>query len=104
MSLSVEYPGRPSRTATPELLMAIAIVDLTPTEVATALATEEGHFSDVKAIEIAPAKLTKTMSAFANADAGELLVGIDENRKTATRTWRGFESVEAANGHVQAFE
>lgn len=34
--------------------MAISIVDLTPTEVASALATEEGHFADLKAIEIAP--------------------------------------------------
>jgi ATP-dependent DNA helicase RecG len=84
--------------------MAISIVDLTPTEVASALATEEGHFADLKAIEIAPANLTKTMSAFANTDAGELFVGIDENRKTGRRTWRGFSSVEAANGHMQAFE
>ena len=84
--------------------MAISIIDLTPTEVASALTAEEGHFSDVKAIEIAPASLTKTMSAFANTDAGELFVGIDENRKTGARTWRGFSSVEAANGHMQAFE
>jgi ATP-dependent DNA helicase RecG len=54
--------------------MAISIVDLTPTEVASALATEEGHFADLKAIEIAPANLTKTTSAFANTDAGELFV------------------------------
>jgi hypothetical protein len=42
--------------------MAISIIDLTPTEVASALTAEEGHFSDVKAIEIAPASLTKRMS------------------------------------------
>ena len=34
---------------------------------------EEGQFSDVKAIDIAPAKLTKTISAFANSDGGDLL-------------------------------
>lgn len=84
--------------------MAIDIIDLTPHEVAAVLATEEGHFSDVKAIEIAPAKLTRSMSAFANADAGELFTGIDEDRVGGTREWRGFESIEAANGHLQAFE
>jgi ATP-dependent DNA helicase RecG len=84
--------------------MAIPTVDLYPSEVTSMLVTEEGHFSDIKAIEITPARLTKTMSSFANADAGELFVGVDENRKTGERAWRGFDSVEAANGHLQAFE
>lgn len=65
---------------------------------------EEGHFSDLKAIEITPAKLTKTIAAFANADGGELYVGIDEDAKTGDRRWRGFERVEDANGHIQPFE
>lgn len=76
--------------------MEIEIIDLTPYEIAAVVATEENHFSDVKAIEIAPAKLSRTMSAFANADAGELFVGIDEDRVAGTRDWRGFDSVEAA--------
>ena len=84
--------------------MAIPIVDLTPAEVELVLGTEEGHFADVKAIEIAPARLTKTLSAFANADGGDIFVGVDENKKTGKRTWRGFRTVEDANGHLQAFE
>lgn len=68
------------------------------------LAIEEGHFADVKAIEIRPAKLSEVISAFANADGGELYVGIDEDKTTNTRSWRGFPTEEAANGHLQIFE
>lgn len=68
------------------------------------LRLEEGHFADLKAIEIAPAKLTKTIAAFANADGGEVYVGIDEDKLTSTRAWRGFADTERANGHLQAFE
>lgn len=68
--------------------------------------TSEGQFADVKAIEIEPAKLTKTISAFANSDGGDLYVGIRESGRgpTATREWRGFTNQEAANGHLQIFE
>jgi ATP-dependent DNA helicase RecG len=64
------------------------------------LGLHEGHFLDFKATEIAPAKLTQSLSAFANADGGELYVGVDDN----PRQWRGFDDPEAANGHIQALE
>lgn len=64
----------------------------------------EGHFSDLKAIEIAPAKLTKSLSAFANAEGGELFIGIDELKRSNTRAWRGFNKPEDANGFIQIFE
>lgn len=64
------------------------------------ISTEEGHFSDVKSIDIKPASLTKTISAFSNAEGGELYVGIEDD----PREWRGFENQESANGHIQAFE
>ena len=67
------------------------------------LATQEGHFADVKAIEIKPAKLTEGISALANADGGELYIGIDE-LEDGRRRWRGFADPEAANGHIQTFE
>ncbi len=63
-------------------------------------AIEEGHFSDLKAIEVSPRKLSKAISAFANAEGGELFIGIDDT----PRLWRGFNSVEAANAHLQVFE
>jgi ATP-dependent DNA helicase RecG len=73
----------------------IEVLDISEQQVETALATEEGHFSDVKAIEIAPAKLTRTLSAFANADGGELFIGIEEKGKRKQRSWRGFPDPEA---------
>ena len=68
------------------------------------LGLEEGHFGDLKAIDITPAKLTRTLAAFANADGGELYVGIDEDKAAGVRVWRGFEKIEDANGHIQPFE
>jgi ATP-dependent DNA helicase RecG len=68
------------------------------------LASEEGHFMDLKAAAIAPAKLTEAISAFANSDGGELFVGIGEDKTTGRRNWSGFANQEAANGHLQIFE
>ncbi|MFE3522696.1 helix-turn-helix domain-containing protein [Streptomyces sp. NPDC059161] len=68
------------------------------------LQLEEGHFTDLKAIEIAPAKLTKAIAAFANADGGELYVGIDEGPDGKNHKWRGFANMEAGNGHLQIFD
>jgi ATP-dependent DNA helicase RecG len=84
--------------------MAFEVVDVSEQEITFALRTEEGHFADLKAIEVAPAKLTRTLAAFANADGGDLLIGIDDDKKAGSRAWRGFRSPEHANGHVQAFE
>lgn len=66
------------------------------------LSRPEGHFMDFKAIEIAPSKLTRAVSAFANADGGELFVGVDEAQ--GQMSWRGFENEEAANGLIQAID
>lgn len=77
--------------------------EIGPDHVRHLLEREEGHFGDLKAVEVTPAKLTRSMSAFANADGGELYVGVDENKATGQRRWRGFTNQEAANGHLQAF-
>lgn len=79
-------------------------VSITEEQKNNILTLQEGHFVDLKAIEIAPAKLTRTVSAFANAEGGELYVGIDENKQTGERAWRGFANVESANGFIQIFE
>jgi ATP-dependent DNA helicase RecG len=86
--------------------MPIETSEITTEQLAKILALEEGHFLDVKSIYISPAKLTKALSAFANADGGELYIGIEERKANGTlvRDWRGFDNAEAANGHVQVFE
>lgn len=43
---------------------------------------QEGHFGDVKSIAIQPKKMSQSISAFANTDAGELFIGIDEDADT----------------------
>jgi ATP-dependent DNA helicase RecG len=70
------------------------------------LAIEESHFVDVKSAEIAPASLSKTISAFANASGGEIYLGIEERvgKKGVERAWRGFVNVEGANAVIQVIE
>jgi ATP-dependent DNA helicase RecG len=84
-----------------------AATEITATQAESVTKIEEGQFSDVKAIAISPAKLSHTLSAFANADGGELYIGISEQNlgnNVKQRTWAGFADVEAANGHIQSFE
>lgn len=84
--------------------MVYDIETLSPRAVDLVMATQESYTADLKAIEVQPSKLTRSMSAFCNADGGDLYIGVDEDRSTGTRTWRGFSNIEAANGHLQAFE
>src|SRR6185503_7582100 len=84
----------------------LEVVEITGAERDRMLALEEGHFADLKAIEIKPKKLARSVSAFANATGGDLYVGISESEFMGTkiRTWRGFQDQEAANGHIQSLE
>jgi ATP-dependent DNA helicase RecG len=82
--------------------MPITIEKISAAQAQKLLDLQESHFVDVKRIEIAPAKLTRTICAFANADGGELFIGIDETE--IGFRWRGFPDQEAANGHIQPFE
>jgi ATP-dependent DNA helicase RecG len=84
--------------------MSIPVVDIAADDVRKILRLEEGHFHDLKAIEVKPAKLTTLISAYANADGGEVFIGVDEDKSTGIRSWRGLPSQEAANPHLQVFE
>jgi ATP-dependent DNA helicase RecG len=82
-------------------------MDTTPIsdgDVAKLFARTESHFLDFKGVAIAPAKITRSISAFANADGGELFVGIDEPVSGGPKAWNGFVEPEAANGLIQAVE
>jgi ATP-dependent DNA helicase RecG len=68
---------------------------------------EEGQFSEAKAIAISPSKLSHTISAFANADGGDLYIGIGEQLLgggVKKREWAGFPDIEAANAHMAVFD
>jgi ATP-dependent DNA helicase RecG len=85
--------------------MPISVIPITDKQLLEVLSITEGHFSDVKAKEIKPSKLTKAISAFANADGGELYVGIAENLALPfPHKWQGFTDPEDANAHIQVFE
>lgn len=84
----------------------LAPIEITPDQANAILAIEEGHFHDIKAIEIGPAKLTQSISAFANTSGGEVHIGVDELETDGikTRIWRGFADVEQSNAHLQVLE
>lgn len=82
----------------------IETLRLSEVEVKKLLHCSESHFLDLKSREISPGKLTRSISAFANSEGGELFIGIQEDKKEMIRTWNGFSNEEAANGHIQAFD
>lgn len=84
--------------------MTIDTFDVNSGQLSSLLHLQEGHFNDLKHRDIKPAKLSHTISAFANTDGGDVYVGIGEKKtKTGTKSrfWQGFMDMEAANGHIQ---
>lgn len=65
------------------------------------LTLQESHFLDFKSRNISPARLSHTLSAFANSAGGEVFVGVEEG---APFTWNGFPRLEDANGHIQVVQ
>jgi ATP-dependent DNA helicase RecG len=84
----------------------IEAIAITGAERDRLLSLEEGHFAELKAIEVSTKKLGSAVSALANATGGDLYVGIGESELLGVkvRTWRGFRDQEAANGHLQSLE
>jgi ATP-dependent DNA helicase RecG len=83
--------------------MAIRTAAVSKDQADLLLGKQESHFFDAKAKEIKPAKLSKAISAFANADGGELYVGFSEPHP-GVLNWDGFARPEDANAHLQVFE
>lgn len=73
------------------------LYEIDDAQAANIMATQESYLSDIKAREIKPAKLSETISAFANAAGGDVYIGIGEDKATNTRTWLGFDDPEHAN-------
>ncbi len=79
--------------------MAIPVIPGTATLRDELLTLDEDHFIDLKSVAIAPAKLQTHFVAFANADGGELYVGI-EDKKTIGERIKGFPAQEKANDMI----
>lgn len=84
--------------------MPITIEKVTEEQIQKMLSYEEGHFLDLKSKRIKPSSLSVAISAFANADGGELFIGIDETLPDKQREWKGFLDQEEANSYLQVFE
>jgi len=84
----------------------IEVIEISGQERDRLLSLEEGHFTELKAIQVSTKKLGQAVSAFANATGGELYIGISEIEilGAKTRSWYGFNDQEAANGHLQSLE
>lgn len=65
---------------------------------------EENQYIDVKSILITPAKLSQTISAFANASGGDIYVGIQEDTHTRQRIFEGFKEIEETNKYIQVLD
>lgn len=67
------------------------------------LEKREGHFFDFKSKKIKPSRLSKTISAFANASGGEIMIGMEETAVVdgLEKQWDGFTDEEDANGFLQ---
>lgn len=65
-------------------------------EVDAILALNEDHFNDVKSKRIAPSKLQETFVALANADGGDLFIGVEDKSEPGERII-GFDEQEEAN-------
>lgn len=65
---------------------------------------EESHFYERKSFLIKGAKVQKVAVAFANADGGEFIVGIadDKDEPDPSKRWQGASKIEDLNSHLQA--
>ena len=84
--------------------MSIITNKITDKEANQLLNKEESQFFDYKDKEIKPAKLTRTLVAFANSDGGELLIGVRQVQAKTKQSWHGFSSLEDANSCIAAFD
>ncbi|AXU94939.1 transcriptional regulator [Erwinia persicina] len=74
----------------------ISTRNITELELNAIVNLHEDHFNDFKSKEIKPAKLQETFVAFANADGGNIYIGIEDVESKRSRVI-GFEEPEEAN-------
>ena len=73
---------------------------ITLSEIKGILQIQESWLVDKKGKDIRPAKLSKTISAFANTNGGDIYLGISHREKKDEYFWDGFENEEKMNQHM----
>src|SRR5688500_12862945 len=64
---------------------------------------DESHFFERKTVGINGRDVQKIVVAFANADGGELLIGIaDKDEPDPNKRWQGATKLEDLNAHLQS--
>jgi len=77
---------------------------LTDGDAAVLCARDEDHFCDRKALMASGRTVQKIAVAFANADGGEFVDGVADQKEESVpdKRWNGAAQVEDFNGHIQA--
>ncbi|MDY0147133.1 MAG: ATP-binding protein [Halothiobacillus sp.] len=77
---------------------------ITEQEALALASAEESHFFDRKALSIDGKKIQKVAVAFANADGGEFVIGIadDKDEPEPSLRWKGVGKLEELNSYLQA--
>lgn len=77
---------------------------ITQTDALSLCQREEDHFCDHKAAAVKGNKLQKIAVAFANADGGEIFIGIADKNSgySSENLWQGVQNIEDYNQHIQA--
>lgn len=74
--------------------------EITMEEISQILLLEESWLMDKKGPEIKPSKFSRTVSAFANTNGGEIYLGISHEEDKSRYYWDGFKDEEAFNEYA----
>ena len=79
---------------------------VTPQEVLAISSRIEDHFYERKAVAVSGKKIQKAVVAFANADGGELILGVSDDaaEPNPENRWVGAQSIERLNGALQCIQ
>jgi ATP-dependent DNA helicase RecG len=80
------------------------IKDITKSDAIILASRGESHFFDHKALAVSGQKVQKISIAFANADGGEFIIGIadEKDEPDPKKRWQGGSKIEDFNSHLQA--
>lgn len=74
---------------------------ISPKEVLDIVDIQESWLIDKKGKDIKPSKLSRTISAFANTNGGDVYLGISHREEKEDYYWDGFDSEEEINPFIE---